>query len=263
MGFLGIFNYEKEGPGVDKDIYETPFKVFFSVFIRKFWKFILINLMQSVCTIPLWILLFVPIAFTPELDTFISFQGQIIVFMIISVIGFPIFSTGLAFILRNFSRQTHAWLWYDFWDKFKSNIKQSIILTLIDIFVIIAAIGNLIFYSQNIIISTAFTLILKSVTAVVFIFYFMMHYYIYTIMVTFELSFKNILKNAFILTFVKLPKNLLTTVLIYVTGFVLFSFGASIGVMVSTVIGCVFANYIAIFNAVPIIDNYLMPIDKE
>ncbi len=262
MGFMGLFNYEKDGPGVEKEAYETPLKVFFSVFIRKLWKFILLNLMYFISTIPHWLLLFIPIAFTEGLDIFTSYQGQVIVFMVISVVGLPIFNTGFAFILRNFSRQKHAWLWHDFWDKFKKNIKQSAILTVIDIFVIAAAIGNVVFYYDAVIINSTYTLILKSITALIFVYYFMMHYYIYVIMVTFDLSFKNVMKNAFLLTFIKLPKNLITTVIIYVFGYLVFALGATIGALISSVIACIFANYIGTFNAVSVIDNYLMPTDE-
>ena len=48
-GFFGLFNYEKEGPGIRKDApRKKTFIVFFETFFRNFWKFIPINLIFSV-----------------------------------------------------------------------------------------------------------------------------------------------------------------------------------------------------------------------
>ena len=44
-GLFGLFNYEKEGPGIDKNAPKKHgFIVFFETFFRNFWKFMPINL---------------------------------------------------------------------------------------------------------------------------------------------------------------------------------------------------------------------------
>jgi len=91
----------------------------------------------------------------------------------------------------------------------------------------------------------------------------MMHYFIYTIMVTFDLNLKGILKNSLILTFVKLPRNIGITLLIYIIGALLFGISSGIGVLLCVIIACIFVNYIATFNAVSLVDKYLMPFDDE
>ena len=52
-GFLGFFNYEKEGKGVRKD---EPQKKgvarFFELFFRKFWKYMQISMMYFITCIP-------------------------------------------------------------------------------------------------------------------------------------------------------------------------------------------------------------------
>ena len=41
MGFLGLFNYSKPGPGIAKDApKKKTFFVFFETFFRNFWKFL-------------------------------------------------------------------------------------------------------------------------------------------------------------------------------------------------------------------------------
>jgi hypothetical protein len=52
-GLFGLFNYEKEGPGIAKDAPKKHgFVVFFETFFRNFWKFIPINLLFVLIGVP-------------------------------------------------------------------------------------------------------------------------------------------------------------------------------------------------------------------
>ncbi len=52
-GFFGFFNYNKEGPGVYlNEPPKGPFKTFFGILGRKFWKVININMMYVIFSIP-------------------------------------------------------------------------------------------------------------------------------------------------------------------------------------------------------------------
>ena len=52
-GFFGLFNYEKEGPGISKNApKKKTFIVFFETFFRNFWKFITINLVYDLISVP-------------------------------------------------------------------------------------------------------------------------------------------------------------------------------------------------------------------
>ena len=52
-GFFGLFDYNKEGPGVYlNEPPKGPFKTFFAILGRKFWKVIIINMMYVVLSIP-------------------------------------------------------------------------------------------------------------------------------------------------------------------------------------------------------------------
>ena len=54
-GFFGLFNYDKEGPGISKDApKKKTIVVFFETFFRNFWKFITINLIYSLISIPVF-----------------------------------------------------------------------------------------------------------------------------------------------------------------------------------------------------------------
>lgn len=53
-GFFGLFNYEKEGPGIEKDApKKKAFIVFFETFFRNFWKFISVNAVYLLLSIPI------------------------------------------------------------------------------------------------------------------------------------------------------------------------------------------------------------------
>ena len=56
-GFLGFFDFEKEGPGIAKDApKKRSFVVFFEFFFRNFWKFISVNLVYAIMSLPIFTL---------------------------------------------------------------------------------------------------------------------------------------------------------------------------------------------------------------
>ena len=82
-GLFGLFNYDKEGPGVAKNApKKRPFFAFMEIYGRKFWKLAIAGL--------LWALTSLPVVTRGWADA------------------------GLTFITRNFSREKHAFLKEDF-----------------------------------------------------------------------------------------------------------------------------------------------------
>lgn len=56
-GFFGLFDYNKEGPGVYlNEPPKGPFKTFFTVLGRKFWKIITVNIMYCIFSLPVIVL---------------------------------------------------------------------------------------------------------------------------------------------------------------------------------------------------------------
>ncbi len=256
---MGLFNFSKEGAGVSKDLYETPMQIFFGVLFRKFWKFVKISLMHFVSTIPLWGLLFIVV--TDDVVTRVSMHS--LLFMIISIIGCPLFNTGFAYVLRNFSRQRHAWIFHDLIKNIKKNIKQSLALLVLDIIMAIMAFSCYVFYGNPELSGGMFFSILSVFYIFIFAVYFMMHYFIYTIMVTFDMKFGEIIRNSFLLTIIKLPRNVGITLLLFIIGYFIFGFGHVFGAVLSALFFSAFANYIATFNAVSLVDKHLMPIEDD
>ena len=93
-GFFGLFNYEKEGPGISKNApKKKTFLIFFETFFRNFWKFMPINLVYSLISVP--------------------------------VITGGFASVGITHVARNTARDKHSFGLSDFFDTIKKNWKQA------------------------------------------------------------------------------------------------------------------------------------------
>ena len=90
-GLFGFFNYEKEGPGIDKNAPQKHgFIVFFETFFRNFWKFIPINLVYCFVSLP------------------------------IITNGFA--KVGITHVARNTARDKHSFGLSDFFDTIKNGV---------------------------------------------------------------------------------------------------------------------------------------------
>ncbi|MDD3867761.1 MAG: DUF624 domain-containing protein, partial [Eubacteriales bacterium] len=245
-GIFGLFDFTKEGKGVYAD--EPPrsaFAMFFVLLGRKFWKLISINLMYLLFSLPILILsmfaanyflaITVPVltvdnlaqvleqagfaeflqegvtieefAATQMLTLFITL-GVMITGLSLIVSG-PVHA-GVTYILRNYSREEHAFVWMDFKDHARRNFRQSLLAGLFSLLVTIVFVFNLAFYSQSAFVGNPYLrTILFSVMLILFIFWTIMQMYLYPMMVTFNLSLRQLYKNAFLFTFMRLPLNLL------------------------------------------------------
>lgn len=232
-GFFGIGDFTKEGKGVDKN---APKKrgvfAFFELFFRKFWRLCKLNLLYILACIPTFIVVFVVaglvssnivnasanvlaaslglsapdmnnadfMRYTAMLDVIIRFAVSLL-FMVMWGMG-PV-TAGYTYILRNYAREEHAWLWSDFWQYTRENFRQAIAVWVIDVAAFAVLFMAYTFYSNS---KNALYYLKYLIGCMIFI-YTIMHFYIYPIMVTFRLSLKNIYRNAFLFALAKLPIN--------------------------------------------------------
>lgn len=222
MGFLSN-RYSKPGPGVDPDApQKRAFFRFFDIFFRKLTHFVKVNLLYAVTgfitALPIFILIFTvfsSIAYSKvDANTQLAAYASLILAffctnLYVTVMGVGPATAGITYILRNFAREEHAWIWSDFKDAFKDNFKQAIVVYLIDLVSVVLFYIALAFYTQ-----TAGILgYLRYVVYMIILIYAMMHLYIYPIMVTFKLSIKDIYRNALLFAMGKLPSNLLILII--------------------------------------------------
>ena len=235
--------YTKEGPGVyADDPKKGPAGQFFSILGRKFWKIVTVNLMYVLFSAPVLVLsvLISPMLFqflfpgftydkillymqnsdiaaslvegiTPEMftNTFLVFLYILaaVFFVAMSLIVLGPVHAGATYVLRNYSREEHAFLWSDFWEHAKKNLVQSLISGAISLVVTVALIISLGVY-RSIIPNQLFRLVITGFLLLIFAVFSVMQMYIYPMMVTFKLSLKNIYKNAFLFFTLKLFPNI-------------------------------------------------------
>ena len=175
-GLFGLFNYEKEGPGIDKNAPQKHgFIVFFETFFRNFWKFIPINLVYC------------------------------LVSLLIITNGFA--KVGITHVARNTARDKHSFGLSDFFDTIKKNKKQAFVAGIINALIYGLMAVNLYFYwffSKGIMQSIGLGFIIAA-----FFIFTIMNYYLWTLIITFDYKLKQAYMNSFRFVFINLKYNLL------------------------------------------------------
>lgn len=175
-GFFGLFNYEKEGPGISKNApRKKTFFVFFETFFRNFWKFITINLVYSIISIPL--------------------------------LTNGLAAVGLTNVTRNTARDKHSFGLSDFFETIKKNWKQALPAGIINTLVYALLFFDLVYFSgmEN---GTASAIFTGGILSILLIFT-IMNFYIWTLMITFNFTLKQIYKNSFKFVFINFKNNLI------------------------------------------------------
>jgi len=282
-GIFGFFDYTKPGPGVDKEAPQKHgFFVFWEILGRKFWKLTGLNLLYAVCSIPAFIIYFLLVSSVmpffqefatnagyelSDLYTSIIFLTAILANLLLIIFGAGPVSAGFSYVLRNYSRQEHAWILSDFFDHFKKNFLQGLIAFLIDIVAMVVIVGNIYFYSGDTPLSPTLKTIMITIFSVICIFYTMMHFYIYPMMVTFDLKLKHIYRNAFLMTMIKLPQNiviLFTTVSITaIISYLSISLNVMILAIISAVILYSFLGFMQVSYSYPVMAKLLIAKDEN
>lgn len=174
--FGGLFNYDKEGPGVEKDAPKKKgFIVFFEIFFKNFWKL-------AVCSV--WFI----------------------------ALCIPVITSGLAFagftnVVRNMALDRHSFGTSDFFDTIKKNWKQALAAGIINIIILLILAGDIVFFYKST--DGAIRLVGLAVVATVLFLFIMMQFYMWTIMITFKLKLKQIYVNSFKFALIGLKRNVL------------------------------------------------------
>lgn len=179
MGFGGFFNYSKPGPGISKDAPEKrTFIVFFETWFRNIWK-----LMPS---------------------------GWIYFLMNLLLIPSGLGSAGLTHIARNMARDKHSFGISDFFETIKKNWKQALVMGILNVLVtsLVLVSGVLYYFNFTGWLGMLGTGVMLSVFFVISV----MKYYVWLIIITFNMPIKKIIKNAFYFVFINMKNNLIVGV---------------------------------------------------
>ncbi len=237
-GFFGLFNYEKEGPGVSKNAREKKsFIRFFELFFKNFWKLVVNNI---------WFWLLTVLGLTS---------------------GFA--AAGMTNITRNMAVDTHSFGTSDFFETIKKNWKQSLAAGIINLLVYAILAFDIYFF-------TSFTQNEMKIVGIigacmVLLLFLLMQYYFWIILVTFKLKLFQIYKNSFKLAIVSLKVNIkiiLSMLLVYAVAF-------GLGIVGTGITQFTFALYVLFvlpgirfliiqYNVFPVINKFMIePYYKE
>lgn len=117
---------------------------------------------------------------------------------------------GLSLLMRNWSRGEPCMRWQTLFGGMRRNFWQAIGFSLIESLMPLAAYSALRYYGSLGESAGIGYYLLFGFIALVVIFALLMRQLVYTLLVTYRLSFGQIIKNAFLVTFLELPRSLLT-----------------------------------------------------
>lgn len=215
-------NYSKPGKGVEKrDPNQSRISVFFDILPRKIWFLFKLNLINILASTPFFVIVMIVVGIVSlpminvaqinlnisdvaRIDTILRW-GLTYVYMIL--LGMGPSTAAYLYIVRKTVEERYCWLISDFFEAYKTNFKKSILLVLIDVFVFCLLVGAFKFYSHSEL------LVLQCIIVCVGCIYAVMHIYIYQMIITFELTFKNVLRNAFLLLVMKAPISIIVILL--------------------------------------------------
>lgn len=265
-GFFGFFDYTKPGPGVSKDAPpKARITTFFGILSRKFWSLVKLNILFIIFNLPAIIAVLFASMFLfqniiggePLTDLLTRIMiGSILLCIPVITVG-PA-QAGFTYVLRNYAREEHAFIWWDFKENAIRNLKESLIISVIGFFfIIIMGIAiNFYFSFEKMNILTSLALGLLSMTFLIFT---MMHMYIYPMLVTFKLTVKQIYKNAFVFAIIKFLPNLGILVLCLIIILISFYYTV-IGIVLLPLITLSLIGLITNFYVYPKLHKYM--IDK-
>lgn len=113
---------------------------------------------------------------------------------------------GVSYVMRNIVRGEPMFLWQDFFYAVKRNWKQALVLGIIDLVAFAILAFDFLFFFVNT--GTVATNLMFSVIVVICVYYVMMRFYIYVMLVTFDLKLIKVLKNALIFALLNFKRNL-------------------------------------------------------
>ncbi|MBR2088763.1 MAG: hypothetical protein IJ906_16885 [Oscillospiraceae bacterium] len=260
-------NYEKAGSGISKErTQKKPFFRFWEILGRKFWKLMELNMILALSALPL-VAALAAIFYLGQRYT----AAALTIAGVMLVVFAAIFGPNLAAvtkILRFFTLEKPCFMMETYWRTFRSCFKQACPLGLIDLLVGASVASAVYVYPQVFeivrqsgegiapIYYTLFVLTLSIAIAVL-----MMSFYGYLMIVSTDLSFKNVIKNSLALSFLALKQNLLT---LFLSAAVMGFFGLltlrfpMVMMIVWIFFPTAYVGFLIVFNCYPVIQKYVI-----
>ena len=266
-------SYGKDGKGIEieEKLIENPnLKNFFNLFIRKLREICTLNLYYLFGNFPFLFALFAisgyvsmtssapyhqvfaPLrgvlkfensAVSAALGNIFGVEAQITVnttatyvfygLTALLIFTFGLVNVGVTFNMRNLICSEPVFMWSDFWYAIKRNLRQGIIFGIIDLALTLLLAWDVFYCYHNL--GPTMVNVMFYFTLFGAVIYFFMRFYIYLMMVTYDLSLRKLIKNGLIFALLGFKRNIMATlgiVVILAMTYVLMSVYMPIGIIV-------------------------------
>lgn len=275
------------------DIDKKGVFLFWELFKRKFWNYIKLNLLNVITSIVALVLYWCVFAnfvvpmiisvFTPEIVEDMAIQSQTTVdalkssiyfwyscfatLMVVTLFGGGVFSAGYNYVLRNYVRQENAYVFADYFSQTKKNLGQALVVSVVDFLLLSVCFFSLAYYYADIVQNgTMLSIIAFGVLVFALLFYATMHTYIWTIMVTFKVTLKQLYKNSFMLTVGTATRSviyMLCLAAFVVLSFIFFAYAPLVVASLFLIILTAVVNLAGHIFSYPVIKKYMIDNNKE
>ena len=298
---FNLFNFNKEGKGIDPGEDRTPnLKFFFKQLWRKFSKILTLNMIMVFQVVPLIVSLYLYFIATPTTPTFyfpeysalfgigeaasssitsinlgfFSLQHPlpayntyiywvIAILAIIHIVTFGWQKVGAVYVLRGLVRGDSVFVWSDFFYAIKKNLKQGLLLGLIDCVAMFALAFDVIYFYTSP--QSGMNNFMYIMTIALIVMYMIFRFYTYLMVVTFDMKLTKIFKNALIFIVLGIKRNIMALLglaavtAIAVALIVLF---LPMGLGVTLVLPFIYylgvCGFIYTYAAYPVIEKYMI-----
>ncbi len=298
-----LFDLNRDGKGVEGMEDRTPtLKFFFKLFKRKFTQLLQLNLLMLFQVIPLLVIFFAVDVYGPKtamttdalyapLYGISKVAPSVSAASMLNLVGIQIESSlyytplmmiitgamllflaitygwqnvGAAYVLRGLVRGDAVFVFSDYFYGIRRNRKQAFLMGLFDFACTVILIVDLLFLNPRTGSGFGMDVMYFLILAMIIVYIFM-RFYLYQLLITFDLSIFKILKNALIFTVLGIKRNLMAALgivlllaLHIVAIFLSLSYGISIFLVLPLVYLLAMLGFIATYAAYPIIDRYMI-----
>ena len=296
-----LFDFSRDGKGVDEIEDRKPtLKFFFKLLWRKFSQLLQLNLLMLFQIIPLLVIvcvvyvygaktalineaMYVPLygisqvspnfAGAPLLDLVSNLTESTVYFtpvmiivtacmLLLLALTYGWQNVGAAYVLRGLFRGDAVFVFSDFFYGIKRNLKQAFFMGLLDFLITAVLIVDIVFFMGR---SGGLDTVMYGVIFAIIILYIAMKFYMYQLLVTFDLTNFKILKNSLIFTALGIKRNLMAflgLILLFALQigliFLALVYGLTVFIVLPFVYIFALVGFIATYAAYPIIDRYMI-----
>ena len=195
----------------------------------------------------------------------------ILVMALLLALTWGLQNVGATYVLRGFFRGDAVFVFSDYFYGIKRNWKQAIGVGFADLAIITILVVDYIHLYQTT--GSAYFDFMYAAVFAIAVIYFFMRFYVYLLLITFEMKFLKILKNALIFAVLGIKRNILAALgiaimLAFNIALLFLLLPSSIPIILPCIYLFSFSAFMATYAAYPIIDRYLIkpyetPVEEE